>query len=289
MQTPVSSAARETVQQLGRQTGNAAREASPAIEALGRFGFAAKGVVYVLIGLLALQAALGTGGQITDQQGALAAIAQAPFGRAILMLITIGLLGYALWRFVQAWLDTENKGSEPKGLATRAMYAGVGLIYVGLALAAVRILLGTGGGDSGQQTQDWTARVLSQPLGAWAVGLAGAAVVVNGLLQFVRAYTAKFKEKLRLQEMEPTQVETVTQLGRAGYAARGVAFGIIGFFLISAARHANPEEVRGLSGALEALAQQPFGPWLLGAVAAGLVAYGLFALVEARFRRMVIR
>jgi hypothetical protein len=287
MQSPVPTVARESLEQVGRQTQQAAREASPAIEALGRFGYAAKGAVYILIGLLALQAAFGTGGQTTDQQGALATIAQAPFGQFLLLLITVGLLGYALWRFVQAGLDTENKGSEAKGLATRAMYAGVGLIYVGLALSAVRILLGAG--DSGQDAQDWTARAFSQPLGTWAVGLVGVGVIVNGLLQFVRAYTAKFKDKLRLHDMDAMQIEAVTRIGRAGYSARGVAFGIIGFFLVSAAMHANPEEARGLGGALSALAEQPFGPWLLGAVAAGLVAYGVFALVEARFRRMVIR
>ena len=131
--------------------------------------------------------------------------------------------------------------------------------------------------------------MLSQPLGAWLVGLVGAAVIANGLLQLYRAYSAKFREKLRTDEMNADQISWVTKLGRAGYAARGVAFGLIGLFLIQAAQHREPGEVRGLDGALAALAEQPFGPELLALVAAGLAAYGIFALVEARYRRMVLR
>jgi Na+/proline symporter len=267
----------------------ATREASPWIERLGRFGYAAKGVVYLVIGVLAVQAALGKGGGTTDQRGALAQIAAAPFGRILLVLLTIGLLGYAVWRFVQAAKDTEGKGSEPKGLLARAGYAGVGVLYLGLAFSALRLLLGSGGSSGQQQAQDWTARLLGQPMGAWLVGLAGMAVIANGMSQLYRAYSAKFREKLRTSEMELRQVDWVTKVGRAGYAARGVAFGLIGLFLIQAARHGEPGEVRGLDGALAALAEQPSGPEMLGLVAAGLAAYGIFALVEARYRRMVLR
>lgn len=267
----------------------ATREASPWIEGLGRFGYAAKGVVYVTIGILAVQAALGRGGGMTDQQGALGRIAEAPFGQALLVLLTIGLLGYAVWRFVQAAEDTEGKGSEPQGLFARAVYAGVGLVYLGLAFAALRLLQGAGGGGGGQQAQDWTARLMGQPLGQWLVGLAGLAVVGNGLYQLYRAYSAEFRDKLRTDELDANQVDWVTKLGRAGYAARGVAFGLIGLFLVQAALHREPGEARGLAGALVALAEQPFGPSLLGLVAAGLTAYGAYALVEARYRRMLLR
>jgi len=133
----------------------AVREAGPWVEGLGRFGYAAKGIVYLLIGSLAVQAALGEGGGTTDQQGALARIAAAPFGQVALAVVTIGLLGYAIWRFVQAAEDTENNGTEPSGLLARALYAGVGVIYLGLAFSALRLLLGSGGGG-GRHTQEWT-------------------------------------------------------------------------------------------------------------------------------------
>jgi hypothetical protein len=267
----------------------ATREASPWIEGLGRFGYAAKGVVYLVIGVLAVQAALGKGGGTTDQRGALAQIAAAPFGQILLVLLTVGLIGYAVWRFVQAAKDTEGKGSEPKGLLARAGYAGVGVLYLGLAFSALRLLLGSGGTGGQQQAQDWTARLLGQPMGAWLVGLAGVAVIANGVFQLYRAYSARFREKLRTIEMDPRQVDWVTRVGRAGYAARGVAFGLIGLFLVQAARYREPGEVRGLDGALAALAEQPSGPELMALVAAGLAAYGIFALIEARYRRMVLR
>ena len=267
----------------------ATREASPWIEGLGRLGYVAKGVVYLVIGVLALQTALGQGGDTTDQRGALAQVAGAPFGQILLVLLTIGLLGYAVWRFVQAAKDTEGKGSETKGLLARAGYAGVGVLYLALAFSALRLLLGSGGSGGQQQAQDWTARLLGQPMGAWLVGLAGVAVIANGLFQLYRAYSAKFREKLRTDEMDPGQVDWVTKLGRAGYAARGVAFGLIGLFLVQAALHREPGEVRGLDGALAALAEQPSGTEMLALVAAGLAAYGIFALVEARYRRMVLR
>ena len=268
----------------------ATREASPWIEGLGRFGYGAKGIVYLIIGVLAVQAALGTGGGTTDQRGALAQVAAAPFGQVLLTLLAVGLLGYAVWRLVQAARDTEGVGSEPKGIFARVIYAGVGVIYLGLAFAALRLLQGSGDGDGGdQQTQDLTARLMEQPMGPWLVGLAGAAVIGNGIYQLYRAYSAKFREKLRTDEMDANRVDLVTKLGRAGYAARGVAFGIIGLFLVQAALHHEPGEARGLDGALVALAEQPFGPYLLALVAAGLVAYGVYALVEARYRRMLLR
>jgi hypothetical protein len=165
----------------------------------------------------------------------------------------------------------------------------VGLVYLGLAFSSFRLLLGSTGSSGTQQAQDWTARLLGHPLGGWLVGLAGAAFVANGIFQLYRACSAEFRDELRLGEMDAGQVDWVTKLGRAGYAARGVAFGLIGLFLVQAALHREPGEARGLDGALAILAEQPFGPYLLGLVGAGLAAYGAFALIEARYRRMLLR
>jgi hypothetical protein len=204
----------------------------------------------------------------------------------LLVVLTVGLIGYAIWRLVQAAEDTENEGSDLTGLGKRATYAGIGVLYAGLALSAFRLLLGAADGSGAQQAQDWTSRLLSQPMGQWLVGLAGLAVVVIGLVHFQRAYSAPFSRKLRTHEMSPEQVDWVTKLGRAGYAARGVAFCLIGVFIADAALHMDPGRVRGLDGALATIAEQPFGPLLMALVAGGLAAYGAFALVEARYRRM---
>lgn len=290
MQATAPRSPRDTFHGIESHVHEGATRASPWIEGLGRFGYAAKGVVYLIVGGLAVQAALGHGGQTTDQQGALSRVAEAPFGRSLLVVLAVGLVGYALWQLVRAALDTEQKGDEAKGLLMRAVYAGVAVIYAMLAWSAVRMAMGINSGQgSTEKAQGWTAWLMDQPFGVWLVGIIGAAVVVNGLYQFYRAFKSKLTDDLNLTDMDAERREWVTRIGRAGYAARGVAFVMIGGFLIGAAMHHNPSEAQGLDGALATLASQPFGPYLLGLVAAGLAAYGVFALVEARYRRMVVR
>lgn len=269
------------------QTRRAAREASPWIVRLGRFGYAAKGAVYVMVGALAAQAARGAGGATTDPRGALDWVIQAPFGRFLLVAIAIGLVGYALWCVVQGILDAEGKGTDAKGILTRGAFVVTGGVAAGLALSAVQLVRGSPGG--GDATRDWTAWLLSQPFGQWLVGIVGAMVIGSGLYHLYKAYSANFREDLKLGEMTRTEATWTTRIGRLGFAANGIAVSIIGGFLLFAAVQAQSEQARGLGGALEALARQPFGPWLLGVVAVGLIAYGVFMLIEARYRRMVIR
>jgi hypothetical protein len=279
----------EALDKLGAEVKEGATEASPWIEGLGRFGYAAKGVVYLIVGGLAVQAALGQGGQMTDQKGAMSRIAAAPFGGSLLVVLAVGLFGYGLWQAVRATLDTEHLGSEAKGIFGRLVFGGMALIYGGLAWSALRMAMGIGSGQgSTEKTQGWTAWLMSQPLGVWLVGLVGAVVIANGLYQFYRAFKPSLTDDLRLTDVGAQHRELVTRIGRAGYGARGVAFTMIGSFLLTAAWRENPGEAQGLDGALATLASQPFGPYLLGLVAAGLAAYGVFALVEARYRRMVI-
>ena len=271
------------------QARHAARQASPWVERLARFGYVAKGIVNGLVGVLALQMAFGVGGATTAARGALERILLAPFGRLLLAAIALGLAAYGLWRFVQAGLDTERKGSDAKGLQGRGAYAVSGLVYLALCFSVIQLLRGVGAGDGESATRDWTAWLFERPFGRWLVGLGGAGLVATGLAQFYRAYTAKFREKLRIDDLTREQESWVTRLGRLGFAARGVAFSIIGGFLIAAALHANPEEARGLGGALATLASQPFGPWLLGLTALGLAAYGVYMLAEARYRQMLVQ
>ncbi|MBD1804142.1 DUF1206 domain-containing protein [Microcoleus sp. FACHB-SPT15] len=256
------------------------------VERLARIGYLAKGIVYAIVGVLAVQAAVGSGGQTTDTKGALSAIAAQPFGKFLLALLTVGLIGYMVWRFVQAVQDPEHKGDDAKGWATRLGYAVSGLIYASLAFTAIGLIRGSGGGGGGNSEQDWTARLLAQPFGQWLVGLVGAFVIGLGFYQLYQAYKAKFRKQMKLQEMSPTEETWATRIGRFGLGARGVVFCIIGFFLLQAARQSDASEVRGLDGALQSLAQQPYGPWLLGIVALGLVAYGIHMAVQARYIRI---
>ena len=273
--------------QIKDTTQNAKAEAKSWVVALARCGYAAKGIVYLLIGVLALQAALGPGGKTTDSTGALHTIAGQPFGKILLGLVGIGLCGYALWRLVQAALDPENKGTDAKGIATRIGYVFSGLAYGALALTAFHIISGSTGGN-GSSRQDWTAQLMAAPLGRWLVGLVGLGFFGAALYAFYVAYSAKFRDKLKLGEMSSTEETWITRLGRFGYAARGVVFAITGWFFIRAALNANPSETGGLDKALQTLAHQPYGLWLLGLVALGVAAYGIYVLAQARYRRIYI-
>lgn len=259
------------------------------VEWLARFGFAAKGIVYMIIGALAVQVAIGSGGQTTGPSGAFASLLNAPFGQVLLGLVAVGLFGYAVWRFVQAWLDPDDEGSDTEGIVKRIGFAISGIIYTGFGIQATRLALGSGSASGGEsQAQHWTARLMSQPFGVWLVGIVGLIVIGVGLYQFYRAYSAKFVNKLKTLEMNHQERTWAERAGRVGFAARGVVYLIIGGFLAVSALRTNPQEAVGFGEALQKLAQQPYGPWLLGLVAAGLVAYGFFAIVLARYRRIVI-
>jgi multisubunit Na+/H+ antiporter MnhC subunit len=274
----------QNIGDLGHQ---AKRQAQPWVEGLARAGYAARGVVYIVIGILAFQSAFSTGGQTTSSQGALHTIAGQPFGRILLGLVAIGLLGYALWRLVEAGSDPENKGSDAKGILQRLGSALSGLAYTGLAFTAFKILLGTRSGKSASQ-QDWTARLLSQPLGQWLVGLVGLIVIGLGFNALYKAFTAKFRDKLKTEKMSALEDTWITRIGRAGYGSRGVVWVMVGWFLVQAGRYSDASKTRSLPQTLDTLAAQPYGPWLLGGVAVGLVAYGLYALAEARYRKIYL-
>lgn len=275
---------------LEQEAEEAKREAIPWVIRLARFGYAAKGVVYIVVGILALQVAIGTGGRTTGPEGALSTIARQPFGQVLLVLVAVGLFGYMLWRFVQAWVDPEGKGTDLQGIGQRLGYVISGFTYGSLAFAAARIVIGAAsGGSSNQQQQGWTAQLMSMPFGRWLVALVGLAVIGVGIFQFYYGYKAKFRKHLKLYEMNEQEETVATRTGRFGYMARGVVFAIIGGFLIQAAWQFDPNEVGGIGKALSELAQQPYGPWLLGIVALGLVAYSIFAFMDARYRRIFVQ
>jgi hypothetical protein len=255
-------------------------------ERLARAGYATKGLIYLIVGLLALQVAIGAGGQTTDGRGVLLTILAQPFGAALLAAVAVGLVGYALWRLAQAAFDLERKGADAKGLATRAAYAVNGLAYGAFAVVAARLLLLSGGAADGEPARDWTARLLGQPFGPWLVGAIGVGVIAFGLHQAVYGLAAKFRGHFALDAMSEQERDALLTVGRAGYAARAVVLAVIGLFLIAAAMTTDPSQARGLGGALGALLHQPLGRWLLGAVATGLIGYGLYNGFEARYHRI---
>ncbi|HMQ30910.1 MAG TPA: DUF1206 domain-containing protein [Chloroflexaceae bacterium] len=262
----------------------------PWVKTLARIGLAAIGAVYILVGVLAVQLAMGTGGGgegAPDQQSALQQINEAPMGRFILGLIALGLLGYLVWRLTEAFADLEGKGNEPKGLASRAGHAINGIVYGGIGLQAGMLAIGRGSSGSGQE--EWTARFMALPLGRWLVGLAGLFVIGYGLYQLYEAWTRKYRDRLAYEQMSAEERRWLDPLSVAGLIAHGIVLGFTGFFLILAAYRFNAEEAQGLGGALDEIARQPFGPWLLGAVAIGLIGYGAYKLAQARYHHLLAR
>lgn len=281
---------------MGYQVQTAERTArraatGPAMTRLARLGYAIKGVVYIVIGFLAFLLATGHGGSATDQTGALKAIYDSPlgegFGRVLMVIVTIGLFAFALWSLIQALFDTEGKGRKAKGILARVGYAVVGISYGLLGYGAYQIATtGNSSKNSTASAQNWTGLLLQKPAGVLLVIIVGLVVLVVAAMMFYRAYKASFRKYLNLSTLSARTRQAVIRTSRLGHAAIGVVFTIIGIFLIVAAVKNNPQDARGLDGALSTLMQQPFGPWLLGLIALGLIAYGLYSFVEARYRQL---
>ena len=258
--------------------------ARPWIERMAHAGYMAKGVVYLLIGILALQAAAGAGGRTTDTGGVFEVLLRQPLGRWILWLVAIGLAGYAVWRMVCALLDPESDGRDGwERLAVRAGYAGSAVIHAGVAWQAVRQAMGEGRA-SGGQAESRTAQLLDAPFGPWLVGLVALGVAGYGVAQIVRGFRSDAISRMRLGGLDADERRMVLRAARAGLVSRGVVFGLIALFLARAALQHDPSEAGGLREALETLERQPYAPFVLGAVALGLAAYGVYQLVLARYR-----
>jgi hypothetical protein len=254
---------------------------------LARAGYAARGIIYVVVGGLAALAAWGSGGQTTDSKGALTQLLGAPFGKLLLALVAVGLLCYAAWRAAQALLDADHHGLDAKGLAVRAGLGISAVLHLGLAVFAVSLVIGqSGGSGSGDQSsQEWTAWLMSQPFGRWLVMAVGVALCGAGFAHFVKALRARFALRF---DMSADQRRVIIPVSRLGLAARGVVFLIIGGFVLLAAIQQDPGEARGLSGALRALQDQPYGWLLLALVAVGLMMFGAYSFIESAYRRIQV-
>ena len=255
---------------------------TPVFAILSRAGFVARALIYGIIGLLAFELVAGHGGKITDQQGALRTVEQRSFGHVLLAGLAIGLGGYAIWRLFRAFLGHGREGAD-SGIE-RLGALGSGIVYALMCAVAIQIL--TGPGTSGGNTQKTASDVFGWPAGRWLIGAAGLVLAGVAVYQFIRGVRHKFLDDSKTEQM-PRAVRTwFTILGTIGHVARAVVFALVAAFLLKAAYDYKANEAIGLDGALAKLHNGAYGSWLLGAVAAGLIAFSCFSLVEARYRRI---
>ncbi|GAA4447394.1 DUF1206 domain-containing protein [Nibrella saemangeumensis] len=256
------------------------------VQRFARFGLTAKGIVYCLVGILAFMAAFELGGnseQNLNKQGIFQFILEQPFGQVLLALVAVGLICYALWRLTQAFMDTERKGTDAKGIARRIGYAFSGLVYGTLAFYAVKMVLGSSSGSGGGNSRQTLARkLLEQPFGQWLAGAVALGIIGIGIYQIYRAYSGKYLKKIQSSRLPTDKQHLLIQTGKVGYTARGIVWGIIGFLFMKAAINANAQEAGGSSSAFAFLENSSYGSFLLGAVAIGLLCYGIFMFVRAK-------
>ncbi|MEU0075009.1 DUF1206 domain-containing protein [Streptomyces sp. NPDC006332] len=256
-----------------------------AAESAARAGLTARGVIYLLVGVLALQIAFGDSEHQADRGGALAEIAEKPLGAVLLWALGIGLVGMALWRLSEVVFG--SVGPDGRKARKRLMAAVRCVFYSFVAYSVLSFAAGSGGSSSSdKQSKDVTARVLEAPAGQWLVGAAGVGIVVAGVWIAGRAVLRKYHDKLKLGEMSPRTRRLVDVTGVGGGAARGVVFAAAGGFAVRAAIEYEPDKAKGLDDTLRSFAETPLGPWLLVCVAAGLVLFGLFSFAMARWRRV---
>ena len=258
---------------------------SASLEGLARVGLIAYGVVYLLIGWLALQIAWGaSASKSADTSGALRTLADQPFGKILLWLVALGLVALALWQASEAIWGYRNREAA-KRVRKQATSGAKAVIYAGLGVSAALVALGSGSSSS-QSQQHATSGVLAWPGGRVIVVVAGLIIIGVGVAEVVKGVKKSFSEQIDTSSLSPAAREGVARLGQVGYIAKGVAFGVVGGLLSYATLTFDRQQAQGLDGALQTTLAQPFGRFLLTAVALGFVAFGLFALLQARYRRM---
>ncbi len=249
-----------------------------------RFGYVARGTLYVAIGVLALRLALGTSGEAMTQTGAIAMIGHQPFGRALLVAISVGLAGYSLWGAIRAVVDPLHQGHSLRGLTKRVGFAGSALAYASLLIITLRFISGPHARTA--TSYDLTEQLLAKPFGAWLVGIIGLCWTAIACIKIVHGWRGSFERDLELARRGPAERRWAMGLGRVGSVTRAIVFTIIGIFIVASALHANPHRATGLDGALLGLARQPFGRTLLAAAGLGLISFGAFSVMCARWMRL---
>jgi hypothetical protein len=241
--------------------------------------------MYVLIGIIAVQIAVGSSRQQADRTGAVRLVAATPFGSVLLWLLAIGFVGLALWQLSwAAWGSPEAGGHKTRTRLTALLKA---VVYGVIAFSVLKYAVGLGApASSDQQSRDLTAKAMQAPGGQAIVAIAGIVVAVVGLYLAYQAWQKQFAKNLRMRSASPRTRKVVLRLGQAGGMARGIVAVTAGVFLIVAAADANPGQAKGVDSALRALAHTPLGPVVLILVALGLVTFGVYSWCEARWRNV---
>lgn len=250
---------------------------------LAKAGYAARGVIYLIIGGLTFLKAVGEGGKSTDSKGAIAKVLEAPGGVALLWAIALGLVGYAAWRFVQSVLDADNHGTDGKGLVVRGGLAVSAVTHIILAVTAARMAMNSGSSGGGDSKESLVAMILGWPGGRWIVGLIGLAIAGAAIAHIIKAVKEKYKKHLAA---DGNVMQKINPICKFGLIARGIAFIIIAGFFLYAAATQDPDKAGGLKDVFNTVSSQPFGPYLLGALAVGLFAFGIYGMVEAMYRKI---
>lgn len=257
---------------------------SSKVKPIAQVGLMAKGVVYCLLGIFAFMAAFHLGGQSTDKtdkQHVFSFIKEQTGGQIMLAVVALGLLCYCIWRFVQAFGDTEDKGDNAKGLAARARYLFSGLIYTSLAVYAIKMLV-SDKKSSGDNKQDMVQELLSKPFGEWLLGLIAAIMIGVGIYQIYYGLSEKYRKHADKAGASSNKNLLLTA-GKIGYVARGIVWLVIGWLFTKAAFHSNSSEAGDTSEAFKFLSETSYGSYLLGAVGVGLICYGIFNFIRVRY------
>lgn len=256
------------------------------IEWMARFGLAGRGFVYLLIAFIAVQLPFGEPTP-ADKEGVLASLSSKPWGKPILLALAIAFAGYAVWRLVEAILDPEGKSKKSSGKWKRVGYLARGGLYTFFAFNALKIAITAQSQGSTQQAQEATAGVLGLPLGKWVVVGFGLCLIVAGAYNAFRFLSGRYRNDMKESEMSPGQRRALVPIAAIGLGARAIVFILIGIFFMNSGLNFDPAKAIGLDGALRKIAGSPGGPLLLAGVAAGLAAFGVFSLAQARFREVM--
>ena len=278
----IDSARRDTVD--AAEAGGTAFTETALFEGLARIGYLSRGVIYALIGLLAIRLADGVAGPRPNQQGAMQQIAQQRYGHLLLLLTAIGLGGYALWRLAQALIGHTPEYGRHSAL-DRIGAAGSCLAYSAFCALAITVLRGTDGNSSAQPRKT-TAGVLQWPAGRELVAAAGLLFVGIACYQAYLGLSRKFLSYSKTGQMSESVLRSFTIVGVVGLVARAIAFALIGIFVLKAARDYSPRDAVGIDGALARLLQHSYGPAALVVVAAGLIVFGVYSIADGRYRKI---
>ncbi len=259
---------------------------SPLMDRLTRLGYGVKGIIYIMIGFIAFRGVVGKSSTPADQFGAIATFGRLPYAKVLLWVILIGLISYSLWGLIRAFLDPFHKGKDMKGLLTRGGYLLSALAYGSLILPTYHLITGAGRAAGSNQTAQFLVKIMAMPWGRYVVGIVGLGVIAAGLYQMYMGIDLKFDQQFKPYALSSEQQKIANEVGRFGTIARGFVFALIGYFFLLAGYYDRPGQTPGFDGAFRFLGQQAYGLWLLGIVAAGLIAFGIYSLMGAAWFRL---